>query len=163
VPYEVYSQDHTSIQVEYQGLRSAPFILPVAAAAPGIFTADSSGSGQGAIVNQDGTINGPNSPAPRGSIVSIYGTGDGQTLPAGVDGIIIGGLSDLRYTILPVTASIGGTNADVIYSGSVGNQVAGLFQTNVRIPLTVETGTAVPVSISIGTNSSQPAVTLAVN
>ena len=40
--------------------------------------------------NQDGTINSPDHPAPRGSRVAIYGTGDGQTLPAGVDGIIVG-------------------------------------------------------------------------
>ena len=134
VPYEVSGHTQTSLQVEYQGIPSAAFVLPVTAAIPGIFTRIHSGSGQGAIVNQDGTINSPDHPAPRGSRVAIYGTGDGQTLPAGVDGIIIGSVADLRYTLLPVTASIGGQNANVSYTGSAGGQVAGMFQANVDVP-----------------------------
>jgi uncharacterized protein (TIGR03437 family) len=163
VPYEVNGHSQTSLQVEYLGVQSSAFVLPVAAAAPGIFTVDTSGSGQGAIFNQDGTtINGPGSPAPRGSTVSIFGTGDGQTLPAGADGIIIGSPSDLRYTLLPVTASIGGQNAEVIYSGSVGGQVAGMFQANIRIPQSVVPGDSVPVTLWIGTSNTQPGVTMAV-
>jgi uncharacterized protein (TIGR03437 family) len=48
-------------------------ILP---AAPGIFLPNNS---QGAIVNQDGTVNGPLNPASRGSHVSVYCTGLGAT------------------------------------------------------------------------------------
>lgn len=162
VPYEIAAQKQTALQVEYLGNASAPFPLPVAASAPGLFTADASGSGQGAIVNQDGTMNGPNNPALRGSIISIYGTGDGQTLPGGKDGIIIGAPSDLRYTLLPVNASIGGQNADVIYAGSVGGQVAGMFQANVRVPSAVGPGSTVPVILTIGANNSQTGVTVAI-
>ena len=162
VPYEVSGHPQTSLQVEYQGIQSAPSVLPLAASMPGIFTLDVSGSGQGAVVNQDGTINGPNNPAPRGTVVSIYGTGDGQTLPAGVDGIIIGGQADLRYTLLPVTAVIGGQSADVIYTGSVGGQVAGMFQANVRVPAGVTPGSSLPVSLTIGTSTSQTGVTIAI-
>ena len=42
--------------------------------------------GQGAILNQDYTVNGPDQAASRDTIVSIYATGEGQTTPAGVDG-----------------------------------------------------------------------------
>jgi hypothetical protein len=66
VPYEVDGQLHTSLQVEFQGTRTAPFVLPVTKSSPGLFTLDGSGQGQGAILNQDGTINGPLNPAPRG-------------------------------------------------------------------------------------------------
>ena len=162
VPYGLDGHTQTSLQVEYQGVRSAPFILPVTTAVPGIFTADSSGRGQGAIVNQDGTINTPDNPASPGSLVSIYGTGDGQTLPDGKDGIIIGGAGDLHYTLLPVTASIGGQAADVIYAGSVGGEVAGIFQANTRIPKGLPPGDALPVSLTVGTSSSQVGVTIAV-
>ena len=162
VPYGLDGHTQSSLQVEYQGILSKPFVLPVAKAAPGIFTADSSGRGQGAIVNQDGTINTPDNPASPGSLVSIYGTGDGQTLPNGKDGVIIGGAADLRYTLLPVTASIGGQTADVVYSGSVGGEVAGVFQANVRVPKGLSSGASLPVSLIVGTSSSQTGVTIAV-
>ena len=162
VPYGLDGHAQSSLQVEYQGILSKPFVLPVAKAAPGIFTADSSGRGQGAIVNQDGTINTPDNPASPGSLVSIYGTGDGQTLPNGKDGIIIGGAADLRYTLLPVTASIGGQTADVVYAGSVGGEVAGIFQANVRVPKGLSSGASLPVSLIVGTSSSQTGVTIAV-
>ena len=51
--------------------------IPVAAASPGLFTLDSSGSGQVAAINQDGTVNGPSHPAPWNTVVSFYGTGAG--------------------------------------------------------------------------------------
>jgi uncharacterized protein (TIGR03437 family) len=162
VPYGLDGHTQTSLQVEYQGIQSAPFVLPVTKAAPGIFTADSSGQGQGAIVNQDGTINTPDNPASSGSLVSIYGTGDGQTLPAGKDGIIISGAADLRYTLLPVTASIGGQTADVVYTGSVGGEVAGIFQANVRVPQGLPSGASLPVNLTVGSSGSQTGVTIAV-
>jgi uncharacterized protein (TIGR03437 family) len=154
VPYAVDGHSQTSLQVEYQGVLSAPLVLAVARVAPGIFTLNKSGSGQGAIVNQDGTVNGPDNPAPRGSVVSIYGTGEGQTVPPGIDGSLAAS-TDLRHPVLPVTASIGGQNADVAYAGSVGDQISGLFQANVLVPLSITTGGAVPLMLTIAGSSSQ--------
>jgi uncharacterized protein (TIGR03437 family) len=128
---------------------------------PGIFTRNGSGTGQGAIVNQDGSINGPDNPAARGSVVMIYGTGEGQTVPAGSDGLIAGA-SDLRRPLLVVTVSVGGESAEVVYAGSAGNQVSGLFQANVRVPAGLEPDAAIPVLLSVGDVSSQAGVTMAV-
>jgi uncharacterized protein (TIGR03437 family) len=160
VPYEVSGQAQTSIQVEYQGVLSAPFTMAVAPTCPGIFTLNASGTGQGAIVNQNGTINGADSPAAPGDVVSIYGTGEGQTAPPGTDGIIVTA-ADLRQPIQAVTVSIGGQSAEVWYAGSAGDQVAGLLQVNVRVPLGIAPSAAVPVTITVGGNS-QPGVTMAV-
>lgn len=160
VPYEVSGEAQTSIQVEYQGVRSAPLPVTVTPTSPGIFTLNMSGTGQGAIVNQDGTINGPANPATRGDAVSIYGTGEGQTVPAGVDGIIVTA-ADLRQPLQTVTVSIGGQNAEVLYAGSAGDAVAGLLQVNARVPLGIAPGTAVPVTIAVA-GSSQVGVTMAV-
>jgi len=160
VPYEVSGQTQTLMQVEYRGIRSAPLTLPVAQTSPAIFTLNQSGTGQGAIVNQDGTINGPSNPAARGDVVSIYGTGEGQTLPLGTDGLIVTAL-DLRQPLQEVTVSIGGQNAEVLYAGSGGDGVAGLLQVNARIPLGITSGSAVPVAIFVG-GSSQAGVTMAV-
>jgi len=160
VPYEVSGQAQTSIQVEYQGVRSTPVTVAVAPTAPGIFTVNESGSGQGAIVNRDGSLNGPANPAAGGDVVSIYATGEGQTAPLGTDGIIVTA-ADLRQPVWAVTVSIGGQDATVLYAGSAGDEVAGLLQVNARVPLGIMPSTATPVTLTIG-GSSQPGVTMAV-
>ena len=92
VPYGVADKPAVVVETEYQGVRSDPLTLPVASARPGIFAQNGSGSGQGAILNEDGTFNSPDNPAARGSIVVLYVTGEGLTDPAGVDGAILGGV-----------------------------------------------------------------------
>jgi uncharacterized protein (TIGR03437 family) len=160
VPYAVDGQPQTVVEVEFQGIRSAPLVLPVTRTSPGIFTLDGSGKGQGAIVNEDGTINGPDNPAARGSVVSVFGTGEGQTIPGGADGTIAGA-EDLRRPVAAVAASIGDQSAEILYAGSAGGQVAGLLQINLRVPLSVTSGEAVLLTITIG-STSQAGVTMAV-
>ena len=86
VPYSVGSQATTQLQVSYQGAMSPATTLAVAGSAPAIFTADASGKGQGAIQNQDTSYNSSANPAAAGSIIVLYGTGEGLTDPSGVDG-----------------------------------------------------------------------------
>jgi uncharacterized protein (TIGR03437 family) len=81
VPNVVQPGATTTVQVEVDGILSAPVIFSVAKAAFGLFTANSSGSGQGAILNKDGSYNGPSNLSERGSIVSPYGTGEGSSTP----------------------------------------------------------------------------------
>ena len=61
----------------YDNQTSTTETFPVAASAPGIFTMNSSGSGQGAILNQDYSVNSPTQPAAPGSIIMLYATGGG--------------------------------------------------------------------------------------
>ncbi len=89
VPYGVAGRTSTSIVVEYFGVQSAPAVYNLAPASPGIYTLNSSGSGPGAILNQDGSVNGPNAPEKRGNVIAVYMTGEGATTPAGTDGAII--------------------------------------------------------------------------
>jgi uncharacterized protein (TIGR03437 family) len=65
------------VQVQSGGALSNPVLAPVAAASPGIFSADASGSGQGYIFNQDGTPNTPSNPTKIGDMITIYATGVG--------------------------------------------------------------------------------------
>ena len=148
------------IRIEYQGRRSAVAGLWLNESAPGIFTADSSGKGQGAILNQDWGRNSPENPAARGSVVMIYGTGEGQTAPPGVDGAIAG--ATLPKPTLPVSARIGGVEAEVQYAGAAPGLMAGVFQVNLKVPESVAPGPAVPLQIRVGQNSSPTGVTLAV-
>ena len=160
VPYEVAGQPATTIALQFAGVTSAAWTIPVATSAPGIFTLDSSGQGQAAVLNQDNSVNGATNPAARGSIIQIYATGEGQTSPRGVTGSVIG--SDLKTPVLQVKVTIGGQDAFVQYSGSAGDSIAGLLQVNAVVPQAVAPGGAVPVSVSIGGSPYQRGVTIAV-
>jgi uncharacterized protein (TIGR03437 family) len=159
VPYALHGRVSTRVQVEMGASYSLPIEVKVIDAAPGIFTANGSGRGQAAVVNADLTPNSAANPAARGSIISLYGTGEGQTDPPGQDGRII--LTDLRRPMLPVTAKIGGIPAEVTYAGSASGLVSGAFQANIRIPEGVEPG-ILPIEIQIGSAATQSGVTIAV-
>ena len=160
VPYEVAGQSSVNVVVVYQGNASAPFSVPVALAKPAIFTNDTSGHGQGAILNQDYSRNGPSNPAPRGQYVFIYGTGEGVTTPPGVDGRL--SATPLPKASLNCSATIGGEPATLNYCGEAPDATAGLVQVNALIPSSVTPGSAVPVTITIGGVTSQANVTVAV-
>jgi uncharacterized protein (TIGR03437 family) len=159
VPYTLHGRTAARVQVEIQDQLSIPIEVKVVDSAPGIFTVGGLGRGQAAALNADLTPNSPLNPAPRGSVIAIYGTGEGQTDPPGQDGRIL--LTDLRHPLLPVTALIAGRPAEVIYAGSASTMVSGVFQTNIRIPEDIEPGAAA-VQIRVGTADSPPGVTISV-
>jgi uncharacterized protein (TIGR03437 family) len=163
VPFEVAGRATTAMTVTYQGGISTPNILNVQAASPGIYTLDGSGSGPGAILNQDYGINGAARPAARGSTVQIYLTGGGVTNPPSTDASIIPSSLPLPYLTLTTTATIGGLPAEVTYWGGVPGSIAGLVQVNATVPSGVTPGSSVPVLVTIGSWTSQPGVTIAVN
>ena len=70
--------------------------LPMNVASPALFTVNQQGFGQIAAVNQDGTINSPANPAPIGSVISLYGTGQGLVPNPPADGAAPGAQSALR-------------------------------------------------------------------
>jgi uncharacterized protein (TIGR03437 family) len=156
VPYGVSGRTTTNIVVEYSGVQSTALTYNVVASAPGVYTLNQQGTGPGAILNQDGvTVNSTTSPEKRGNVIAIYMTGEGQTNPQGVDGAIIPPVaSALKHPVLPVTVTIGGVDAPVVYSGSAPSLVSGVMQVNVIIPLTAPTGTQ-PVVVAVGSAKSQ--------
>jgi uncharacterized protein (TIGR03437 family) len=159
VPFGVAGRQSTQLVVSNAGQMSAPLTLRVAGSSPAIFTIDSSGQGQGAILNQDGSINGAMNPAAEGSVVVLYATGAGQTNPAGVDGLLATAV--LPSPMLAVSVSIDGRPAQVLYAGAAPGMVAGVLQVNVQLPSGIRSG-LVAVSLQVGAAASQPGVTLAV-
>jgi len=135
VPYEVAGQTSTQLQVTVQGKPTNTVTLPVVASSPGSF----------AITNLDYSLNTPSNPAPSGGILVLYGTGEGQTIPAGVDG----GVNTSVYPkpVLPVTAMVGGQPAQILYAGAAPDFVAGVLQVDIQIPAGVS-GT-VPLQLTI--------------
>ena len=87
VPYSVTGKASTQLVVEYKGVKSLAQAYRVVGSAPGIYTlnatstAGGDGSGQGAILNQNSTINSVNNPETAGNIIQIYASGEGQTTP----------------------------------------------------------------------------------
>ncbi len=160
VPYEVARKFSTQLTVEFEGTVSVSQQIRVIDSSPGIFVADA--SGQGAIINQDGTPNSIHNGAAPGSIVSIYATGEGQTEPPGADGAINGNALPLPKPHLAVSVEINGETAEVQYAGAAPGQAAGLLQVNAKIPADVPRGTSVPVTITVGAATSQAGVTVAI-
>jgi uncharacterized protein (TIGR03437 family) len=159
VPYEVAGST-AQVTVTYLGRTSAPVTVNIAAAVPGIFTSDVSGGGQAAAFNSDGrTLNSSATPAAQGSTIILYGTGEGQTSPGGVDGKLAA--APLPIPILPVSVTIGGVQAVVQYAGAAYGEVAGMLQINVVVPPAVS-GSAVSVVVQVGNAVSQAGVTIAV-
>jgi uncharacterized protein (TIGR03437 family) len=119
--------------VIYQGQQSIPFPLQGATTAPGIFTANGTGSGAGAIPNQDGTFNGPAAPEAKGGIVVLFLTGEGQTVPAGITGKVTEPALVPPLTPAPLqalTVQIGGISAPVLFYGEAPGLVSGVLQIN---------------------------------
>jgi len=163
VPYEVASSSTANVVVVYQGNPSAPFPIPIAATRPGIFTSSGTGTGQGAILNQDLSVNGAGHLAARGDWISIYATGEGTTTPPGVDGR----LSAYNGAPLPkaqaaCSATIGGQPANVNYCGEAPYFTAGVLQMNAQVPESINPGNSVSVTITVGGVISQANVTIAV-
>ena len=158
VPYALSGRATTDLQVEYDGRASNRVTLNVAPSSPGIFTIDSSGRGLGAALNQDNYVNSAATPASKGSVVVVYATGAGQTLPAGEDGRII---TSVAAQAEDVSVQIAGMRAEVLYAGPAPGLVSGVLQVNVRVPESVPTGLQ-PIQITVGAATSQPGVVLAI-
>jgi uncharacterized protein (TIGR03437 family) len=139
VPLEIAAFDSVQIEIRSMDARLAQIPASVVAAAPALF-ADS--SGQASAANEDGTVNSVSNPAPRGSIVTFYGTGQG------VSG-------------LPVSMSIDGLAADVLYAGPA-PAYAGMLQIDARVPAGYTTPGNLSVAVTVGQASSQAGVTIAV-
>ena len=115
------------VQVSFNGAATADFAATVLGAIPEIFQR---GDGTAAAVNQDGSINSAEHPAPPGSIVAIWATGTGGTpFGSGQDGRIAASASDFGCCEV-----LGQGPVNVVYGGAAPGIVAGVVQVNFRVP-----------------------------
>lgn len=137
-PGALASKSSTQVCAVVNGASINCLTAPVQLAAPGMFST----GGYAAAVNQDGTINSQQNPAPVGSVISIYVTGLGAMTPEPADGSITP-LSepsqDLSvavpyYTGSPSQMAVPWGEAEVLYAGSAPLQVEGLEQINLVVP-----------------------------
>jgi uncharacterized protein (TIGR03437 family) len=160
VPYEAGTSGIAKVKVAVAGVSADEWGIPVTSAAPAIFTLNASGAGAGAVLNQDYSVNSAANPAARGSVIQIFGTGQGVTSPPSLTGAASTGAGN--SAVLPVKVTIGGIDATVQYQGAAPGLISGALQVNAFVPPDVTPGVAVPLSISVGGIPSQPGVTIAV-
>jgi uncharacterized protein (TIGR03437 family) len=159
VPFSVTPGATIEVRVEYNGTQSTAARIAIAEAAPAIFTLDapSPRGGRAAALNQDGTINSPENPAPVGSILTLYVTGAGVMQPAIPDGQVVT-ITNARLALPVFVSFYGGGTAEILYAGPAPGIVAGVLQINVRVPDVLCHGywqcwlnpNAVPVYLGLG-------------
>jgi uncharacterized protein (TIGR03437 family) len=150
LPFECPTTGTATVTVTAAG-QTGTQSFALAPASPGIFTVNGSGTGQGVIVHGDNTPVSAEAPASAGEEVVIYATGLGPTSPSFGTGAAA---NQVNATAMPVSVTIGGTNAAVVYSGLTQGLV-GLYQVNAIVPSGL-TGSQ-PVVITVGTTYSSPA------
>jgi uncharacterized protein (TIGR03437 family) len=148
-------------------LRSDAAMLNAAAFAPAFFLVPNSTTIAAQIAGTSITVAEPTlvpgaRPARPGEIVTLYGTGFGDTSPPVTTGQLAPSAAKLANSF---TVTIGGTtlpDQDVLYGGTSPGSLCGLYQFNIRIPTSTPNGD-LPVTINIGGASTQTGVTLAVH
>lgn len=132
-----------SLYVTLGGGNSLIFNFTVVSASPGIFQ---NSSNHAAAQNMDHSANSSSKPATKGSVVTVYLTGQGPVnhpVPDGMDAP----LSPLADATLTATATIGGVAAPVQFLGLTPSFV-GLAQANIEVP-SLATGDY-PLVITVG-------------
>jgi uncharacterized protein (TIGR03437 family) len=147
VPYEIAGKSSTTMTVTGGG-SSTSAQLPVVPADPGLFSADASGRGPAAALNQDGTINSLANPAHPGDVITLYGTGEGTIRPVPPDGTISS--SPAPAPVLPVGINIAGVTVVPSYAAEAPGLTAGVIQINARIPQITYQSTQWPVVFTVG-------------
>jgi uncharacterized protein (TIGR03437 family) len=150
--------DSMVVRVASEGVHGPDYFGDLLAVAPGIFLAGPE-SLQGAVGNEDSTLNSAENPAAAGAIIQIYATGLGPTEPAIVSGHPAS-VEPLQRTLLLPQVLVAGQPAEVLFSG-LAPGFAGLNQVNARIPAATAPGAAVPLQIHMGGYTSNT-VTIAV-
>ncbi len=155
-----------SVQVSVGGQTSAAQNISIAPLAPGLFSTDQSGHGQGAILIANtntlvapvGSILGRDSrPAKPGDFITIFCTGLGALTPE----LPTGQPGTNNTTADKPAVTIDGAPAVVQFSG-IAPGFVGLDQVNVQIPAGIRTSNDIPVVLTIGGQPSNT-VTIAVS
>jgi len=113
--------------------------IKIAGTNPGILT-EGNGKGLALALNADGQRNGPDNPAERGSVVSLFITGDGGASPGEI-------------------ADVAGYAANVVWFGPAPTLI-GITQVNVQTPGGFAPSGAVSVTLAFDGVRTQPGVTI---
>lgn len=139
-PHSLEGESTTHVCVVVNQLSTNCIDMPVEPAAPGIFSSGLSDRvyvPYAAALNEDGSVNAPDNPAPAGSIVSLFVTGLGTMTPQPPDGAVTPYPPPRQDLNLRITYSYSRTpplNARTLYAGPAPLEVEGLGQINLAAP-----------------------------
>ncbi len=160
VPWELAGLTQAALTPAVNGQTGQSLAVNLVAYAPAIFSVNSSGTGQGAILDQNYHLVDSTHPAiPGVTVLQIFCTGLGSVTNQPATGAPSPSNPPATTTTVP-TVTIGATPAHVEFSGLAPGFV-GLYQVNALVPSGAPSGNSVPVSLSIGGVTSN-AVTIAV-
>ena len=159
VPFTV-SEDSSSAMIEVQFKRTsiAALTVPVRPTQPGVFASNASGVGSAVAVNEDGTYNSVVNPARPGSVIAVYVTGLGSLDSATGDGVADG----LPRVKAPLSVTIGGSAAEVLFAGVPAGLNWGVVQVQARVPPEIA-GDAVSLAVRTAEGVSQDGVAISVS
>ena len=149
VPYSLSTgsvASGTNLTIEQGSFTASYRLQSVWPAWPAIFTRGGYGSYQVAALNQDGSVNGPDSPASVGSVVSLWATGLGHLAGAFPDGAITPllppwpGLAESFQAYIAAAVPSGAVGMEVLYAGPAPGMPPGVYQVNARVPDAARSG-----------------------
>jgi uncharacterized protein (TIGR03437 family) len=154
VPWELLSKTSASVTASVGTESSIAQKVDLATFAPGIFTVNGTGQGQGIVVDgATGQLLSPSHPARAGSTVAVvYGTGLGPVTNQPATGTPAS-LTVLSRTLTPPVVTLGGLPMSVLFAGLAPGYV-GLYQLNVQVPSNAPIGDSIPMVLSIGGENS---------
>ena len=160
IPWELAGQAQVAITATVAGVTSNIQAAVLTAYAPGIFSVDGSGGGQGAIlIAPTAVVAKVGTPVTRGQYISIFCTGLGPVSNRPATGAAALDVP-LSFAANTPTVDIGGYPSTVTYAG-LAPTLVGLYQVNVQVPASVIPGNTVPVVMNIAGVTSNT-VTIAV-
>ncbi|MGD1071167.1 MAG: IPT/TIG domain-containing protein [Bryobacteraceae bacterium] len=163
-PFGLASNTVHQVIVQNLDNLSVPEPATVNPAVPGAFTYNGTGSGLvlAVAINADGSsyLVTPSAPAHAGGVLVLYCTGLGAVQSSIEAGQAVP-LSPLSPLTDPISVTIGGISANVLFAGLVPT-FTGFYQVNLDIPASVTPGNSVPVIVTVG-GASGPAATLAID
>jgi len=163
IPYTLPPDTVAPMVVRRGNAISTPELIRISEAQPAVFSLDLTGNGQGHIyrATAEGTqiLASAASPVGAGDVLVIYCAGLGAVDPPVPAGERVPD-TFLTSSVNPVSLTIGGVEAQVLFSGLTPN-FTGLYQVNAIVPPGVAAGASVPVVLSVADRASKP-VTIAV-
>ena len=158
IPYDLTTGVTHQMLIQRQRSISLPEPVVIAPAQPAIFTKERTGKGQAIAVGvaPDGAqyLVEQDSPLQEGHAVVLYCAGLGPVSPSVPEGAAAP-LEPLSQTSNPVTLTIGGQQATVLFAG-LAPGFAGLYQVNALVPEGIEKGPEVPVVLTLAGQPSPP-------
>ena len=144
-----------TLQVASSTQNSGPVTVTVQDSAPGVYANSANGAGPVKAINQTGTANSRSAPAPKGSVIVVYASGLGTTMPPLSEGSVPPS-SPLYNATGNIGAFIGGAPATVLFAG-MAPTFPGIYQLNLQVPMNAPSGTQELLIYANGRSSQKDA------